>query len=220
MKYTDTHKAYYNTRGEEVPSATTLLKIINKPALVKWANYLGFTRRDVSAALEESSILGTMVHSAVEAIISRMMFIFIPTEKFNNKYEIYAYLNSFFNWFNKHEIEPIFQEKEFVNDLYGGTLDFYGKVDGKYTIVDFKTSKQVRLSMFIQLALYCILLEEKGYEVERVEIVLCNPVDKLKAKSKTRKELESYIKFAHKLVEFYHAYYDLNEQTEWSEYIK
>jgi len=218
LKYTETHKAYYNDRGVEIPSATTILKILNKPALVKWANYLGFKRQNVDDVLEETSKLGSLIHLLIEGIISKKYILFIPIDNIDRA-TVFKYLNNFFTWFNNNDIEPIFQEKEFVSELFGGTVDFYGKVNGKYTIVDFKTSKQIRLTMFIQLALYTILLELRGYTVEQVGIVLAN--DKNNAtKFIDRNSLEPYIKFAYKIVDFYHSYYNLNEQTEWSEYIK
>lgn len=216
MKYTSTHKSYYY-KGVEIPSATTILKILNKPALVKWANYLGFKKQNVDMVLNEKSELGTYIHSMIEAIIAGELIVFAPTEKFT-KETVYSYLNGFFTWFNRNKIEPIFQEHELTCERYGGTVDFYGMVNDKHTIVDFKTSKQIRISMFIQLALYCILLEYNGYKVEQVGIVLAN--NKCEdTKFITREELEPYVKFADKLIDIYHMYYDLNSVDGWSEFI-
>ena len=41
-KFGNTHEEYINRDGVEVPSVTTILKLLNKPTLQKWANYLGF----------------------------------------------------------------------------------------------------------------------------------------------------------------------------------
>ena len=220
MKYTDSHKPYYNSRGEEIPSATTILKILNKPSLIHWANYLGFKHIDVEDELNRTSAIGTAVHEVINWILSKYYIILIDDD-FINRRKLYPYLNNFFEWYNHHSIEPIILEKEFISDNYnyGGTLDFYGKVDNLYTIVDFKTSKQIRLSMFIQLALYCILLESYGYTVEQVGIVLVN--DKNGGhKFITREELQIYIDFAYKLVDIYHLYYELNDKCKWNDFIK
>ena len=214
MKYTNTHKAYFHN-GNEIPSATTILKILNKPHLVKWANYLGFKRQNVDDVLNDTSRLGTKMHELIEAIIAGYHIIYIDTDI--DKSEIYYRLNSFFEWYNENKIEPIFQEKEFTSEKYGGTLDLYGLINGEYTIVDFKTSKRIRLSMFIQLALYCILLEKYGYRVDKVGIVLVN--GKKCSQFITREELNPYIKFALQLVDLYHGYYELNDITGWFEWI-
>ena len=38
------HNVYCNKDDKEVPSVTTILKIINKPSLMYWANGMGFRR--------------------------------------------------------------------------------------------------------------------------------------------------------------------------------
>ena len=52
MKYSN-HAQYINEKCIEVPSVTTILKLLNKPSLCKWANYLGFKRENVDKVLEE-----------------------------------------------------------------------------------------------------------------------------------------------------------------------
>ena len=50
MHYTTGHTVYKNKYKKEVPSVTTILKILNKPALQKWANSLGFKRQKLDDA--------------------------------------------------------------------------------------------------------------------------------------------------------------------------
>lgn len=217
-KYSENHTLYYNDKGEEVPSATTLLKIINKPSLSNWANMLGFKRLRVSDVLNERSEFGTLIHEIISAYIKGNYYIYC-NDKDIPKEEIYGALNNFLKWYNNNTIECIFSEESFSSDLFGGTIDFYGKVNGLHTIVDFKTSKQIRFTMFIQLALYTKLLEEKGYKVEQVGIVLCNErVHDTKFIS--REELNPYIDLANTLIDIFHKYYNLNEKDRWGENLK
>lgn len=213
MKYSKNHTVYYNKNNEEIPSATTILKLLNKPALVHWGNYLGFRRIKVDEELDRSSQYGTTMHKAIEAFLQKKLFIFVPTN-IVRKTDIYRGLNNFFDWYKKHVVEPIFTEKSFSSDLFGGTLDFYGKVDDKYTIIDWKTSKRIRYSMFIQLALYIILLEKHGYQVDRVGIVLIGP--NVEQRFMSRKEMDKYIDIAEILVKLFHKYYNTNEE-DWKE---
>lgn len=217
MKYSKNHTVYYNKKGNEIPSATTILKILNKPSIVKWANYLGFKNLDVDSVVNEAAELGTVVHDLINSILLKALIIYIPDPKIP-EYVLYSYINRFKIWLNTNVVEPIFLEKSFSSELFGGTVDFYGIINGKKTILDFKTSKKIRITMFFQLALYCILLEEKGYKVEQVGILLVNPKYK-DEKYISREELYPYIDFARKLVELFHSYYDLNDKDKWNESI-
>ena len=217
MKYSKNHTVYYNDNGNEVPSATTILKILNKPALVKWANYLGFRSLDVDAVLNESAELGTLIHDLIHSILCKHLIVFIPSEKHPN-WLIYSYIKKFKTWLNTNTVEPIILEKSFSTDNFGGTVDFYGKINGKYTILDFKTSKKIHITMFIQLALYCILLEKHGYTVEQVGILLVNNKNDGE-KFISREELEPYVEFAKGLVGVFHSYYNLNDKYKWNEFI-
>lgn len=76
MKYSS-HAEYIRPDGIEVPSATTLLKIINKPSLSKWANYLGFKHLNVDAVLDDYSRFGTLVHEMINSFLNNGIYIYI-----------------------------------------------------------------------------------------------------------------------------------------------
>lgn len=215
MKYSVNHTVYINDEGNEVPSATTILKILNKPAIVKWANYLGFNHLDIDSVLHEAANLGTLIHDLINSILSQSLIIYISNPQIPDS-TVFSYINRFKIWLSTNTIKPIFLEKSFSSRLFGGTLDFYGEINGKKTILDFKTSKKIRVSMFFQLALYCVLLEERGYEVEQVGILLVNPKNR-DEKYISREELQEYIDFALKLVELFHSYFNLNDKYKWNE---
>lgn len=64
-------------------------------------------------------------------------------------------------------------QKGFVSERYkyGGTLDFYCKVDGKFTLVDFKSGKGIFNEHFLQVSSYANLLTENKYKVEQIMIL-------------------------------------------------
>lgn len=212
MKYSDNHTVYYNDKNIEVPSATTILKILNKPALCNWANGLGFQRLRYKDVLEDAASFGTLIHDIISYYLNGYMYIYINDGTFDI-HKVYGSLNSFMSWYKRNDIETIFSEKQFSSDTFGGTVDFYGKVNDKYTIIDFKTSKKIRLTMFIQLALYTILLEKHGYVVEQVGIVLCNWKN-ADSKIISRKDLDKYIELSKVLIDLFHKYYTINE-SDW-----
>lgn len=212
MKYSK-HSTYYNKDNEEVPSVTTILKILNKPSLPKWANIMGFKHKNIDDILEKSSEIGTTVHKMIESYFNNKYFILIPTRHMGRDLAM-SYLNSFFQWKQKHSIEPIFTEHHTSSDKFGGTIDFYGNVDGKKTILDFKTSKTFYATMFLQLGAYCIMLEEQGYEVEQLAIIVVRNYT-FKEKFITREQVEPYMKVFRILVDLFHEWYELNEQEGW-----
>ena len=60
-KYSD-HSIYLNKSNIEVPSVTTIIKLINKPSIAKWANYLGWKKQSYEKVLEERAFEGTIAH--------------------------------------------------------------------------------------------------------------------------------------------------------------
>lgn len=202
-KYTKNHTIYTNKEGEEIPSVTTILKIINKPALQKWANFLGFKRQNVEAVLDEKASMGTLLHDALDHYWRQEEF--IPEYKYQDEpVKIMTFLNNFFKWRKSYDIELISSERKLVCDKFGGTNDLYCKMDGLYTVVDYKTSKTFYSSMFLQLAAYTYILELEGCKVDQVMIVCIN--DKLQEKKMTRLELEPYIETFLLLVDFFYKY--------------
>lgn len=212
MKYSS-HHTYLNNEGIEVPSATTVLKLVNKPHLQKWANVMGFKRKKVDDILECSSAIGVEIHAIIEAYVMESDYSYTDSKWYDIR-KLSHYMDNFINWYLKEDIAPIFMEESMTSDRYGGTIDFYGTWDDKLTILDWKTSKNFYMTMFVQLGAYCQMLEEKGKVVEQVAIVRVNE-DKLIVKKMSREDLQSYIDTFNKLLDFFHIYYDLNESDGW-----
>ena len=214
-KYTN-HIIYTNMNKEEVPSVTTIIQILNKPSLQSWANYLGFKRKNVKAVLDESARRGTLVHQLLNAYAFNKYYMYIPCQEIS-KQELSSILFRFDEWKKEYEFEPIFGEKKFSTDKYGGTVDMYCKINGKYTILDFKTSKGFYSTMFIQLSAYYMLLKEQEFPVEQVAILLVNSV-KCEIKIIDVSELDKYCRLFNLLVDAYYEIYDLNK--EWKDLLK
>ena len=79
----------------------------------------------------------------------------------------------YLEWESQHKLDPILLEKPLVSEKYkyGGTLDFYGKIDGILTLLDFKTGKAIYPEHFYQLAGYRNLLIENRYKPARYIIL-------------------------------------------------
>lgn len=162
--------------GTNVPSVTTILQILSSPAIIKWANWLGFKHLDYERELERTANNGTIIHLCTQHVVDPE-----HTEplNFKNDFESKYYENitdRFTKFINQFTYETIFTEKSFASSTlgYGGTIDWYAKMSGFHMLVDFKSSKQVRLKHLLQLGGYMPLLEEAGYPVDAAAIIIVN----------------------------------------------
>lgn len=180
------HASYYKTDGTELPSVTTIMKILNKPAIANWANSLGFRRISYKKELDRTAIVGAIVHNIVEKKIrTDKKFLYKPVDEYDiNQLDYNSYIQannailSFDMWYSKNgkNLDVISTERSMVSEKYGfgGTVDMLAFFEGKLYIIDFKTSSRVHATMFLQLSAYIQLAEENGYNVERVAILrLC-----------------------------------------------
>lgn len=169
---TSVHTTYKTKDGVRVPSVTTYLGILAKPALIHWSWTLGVQGLDYRKVKDEAGDIGTLVHYLILCQLKSeepdlsdytpqvVDAASIPMEKFEE-------------WYKEHELEPRLLETPLVSEYhrFGGTPDFYGMMDGKLTLLDFKTSNAIYSENFHQLAAYERLLEEAGHSVETVAIL-------------------------------------------------
>lgn len=207
-KYSE-HSTYINKEKVEVPSVTTIIKLLNKPFIAKWANSLGWKRQSYDKVLEESANRGTFVHEIIHE------YLFKEGKKFDLSNPevlnfLYENLNTFKEFEKDCDIKPIWGEKSFSLDKFGGTVDLYCELDNKYTILDFKTSKRFYSSHFIQLGAYIQLLEANDYKVEQVAILRIREGEH-DIRIIDREDMGRYIDIFNKLVDLFHMVYDLNQ---------
>ena len=208
-KYSD-HSTYINKYKEEVPSVTTILKILNKPFIAKWANSLGWKRQSYDKVLEESAARGTFVHELLHEYLFKegKEFDLSDPDKLNFLYEN---INAFKEFLKYNNLTPIWGEKSFSTDTYGGTIDLLCDVNGKKTIMDFKTSKRFYSSHFIQLGAYIQLLEYNDIYVDQVGI--CRIKDgEVETKFIDRYDMDKYIELFNKLTDVFYIVYELNKE--------
>jgi hypothetical protein len=169
---TQAHTRYKTKSGELVPSVTTILSLLNKPALVKWANNLGLQGIDVTKYVDILADAGSLAH---DMILDYFRGIITDTSECSQdviKKAENAFL-SFLEWAKQRKLEPILVEHEMVSETkkYGGKCDWYGYEDGIKTLLDFKTGSGIYEEHAIQLAAYKYELEEERHEVEIAKII-------------------------------------------------
>lgn len=186
MKEDKEHTKYYNSYGTQVPSCTTVVKLLDKPELVGWANYMGFRRINTTKFLEKKALYGTCCHELAEqylqGIVLKNTDFVDGIFEMNDRSEMLSKLEKFGNKLNEVGANILGMELEMHGQHFGGTLDLLVHIPSKNRLVllDFKTSKNVYNSHLIQLGGYCILLKELyGLDVTDIGIVLLsrNPED-------------------------------------------
>ncbi len=168
------HQRYRTSDGTIVPGVTTVIGILNKPALVKWANDLGLRGIDSASYVDETARIGTLAHEMVQEYLGgppwdRAAYNAEQVDTAENA------LISFFEWErqNVSGFKTAFIERQFVSEIsrFGGTVDWYGEINGQMWLVDFKTCKTLFPEHTYQTAAYRALLLEHGYQVDGVRIL-------------------------------------------------
>lgn len=174
FKRNKAHTIYKLADGTRVPGTTTITSQLDKPQLIAWANRLGLEGINSMQYRDSMAGVGTLAHAMALSELSGEPLV-EDLEEYSPK-EISLAENAFIkflNWRQAHDFNPVLMEKPLVSELYryGGTIDSYGILDGKRSLVDLKTGKGIYPEMVYQLAAYKQLLEEHGYKVDEVRIV-------------------------------------------------
>lgn len=174
--YPDSHR--YKLKGEKAyllsPSAVT--GVIDKSrTLINWAvrttceyiaqNYdehnslhelLEVAKVEWRNVRDEAANKGTAVHAMAEQWIRG------EQPEFTGDPQIDSGFEAFLKWQKEHKAEFIETEKLLFSEKhhFAGTTDAIANVDGKITVIDFKTSTGVYPEHYIQLAGYWLALEE------------------------------------------------------------
>ncbi len=170
------HTIYKNKAGKRVPGVTTITGAQlgwNGRVLMNWANRMGLQGIDTIKYVDDKAAIGTLAHLLITDCLQD-----IDTDDHDYSKsqidEAHESVDNFFQWEKENPLEPILVEEELVSELYqyGGKLDIYGKLHGKFGLIDLKTGSGVYPEMVVQVGgAYANLLREHGYAVDFVRIL-------------------------------------------------
>lgn len=215
LKFSPGNHRYYvdvpidEIEHESVPSATGIVGVLDKPALMYWAvnetvDFLEeelepgrpYDEVELTQLLEASkkarfktsgkaTTIGSIVHDWMENYVNKTIEeggeepSVIPAGEapFGNEialpYNSQAVdsIQSFLDWTDAHDVEWIVSEKKIysLEHSYAGTYDAEAYVDGKLSLIDFKTSKGIYADYLLQLACYVGAAEEERRAVAGAE---------------------------------------------------
>jgi len=160
--------------GSICPGVTTVCGQLgwNKGMLINWANREGLAGRDCNKVRDYKAEIGSLAHSMILAHLEGKQ---TDTSEYTPKQVSLAEncCLSYYEWAKGKIIEPLVVEKMLVSEdmKFGGTPDFFGKVDGMPTLVDYKTGKGIYPEYSIQVAAYDYLLRASLYVPDKALIL-------------------------------------------------
>lgn len=140
-----------------LPRVTSIIEIKAKPGLYKfYAEASNFEEANQKKGLAGSE--GTKIHQAIEMMLIGQTPI---VEK-----DLQPSLQAFREFLRQNEIivDKSFIEKRLVSAQfkYTGTFDFIGYINGKFAVVDIKTSSNIYRDYGLQTSAYFYALNESG----------------------------------------------------------
>lgn len=172
IKYRSNKEFLKNGKGAIFPGVTTIVDLLNKPALIKWANRIGLDGIDVTKYVDDKADIGTLAHAMItDRLQNRIADTADYTE--NQIKQAENCVLSYFEWEKKHDIKPILIEQALVSEEYrvGGTMDIYAFVDGVRELIDLKTGNGIWPEHHIQVSAYRTILQENGHKIDAVRIL-------------------------------------------------
>lgn len=193
----DSKKHCYTVDGKEVNGVTSILGIIDKPAVNRWkiTQCLDFIKRHWKAGIsydeytiwkilsdaetahelvsDKAKVIGSIIHSWIEYYISaKVKEDDIPDFPINKDARVGC--EAFVKWEENKNVtwlgsEQIVYSKKYN---YAGTFDGLGVWDDKLTLCDFKSSKAIYPEYFVQASTYAKAYEEEhDRKIDRVSIL-------------------------------------------------
>lgn len=137
------------------PSVTTLLDILNKPALLKWANKIGLEGVELEEFRKKAFKKGSNIHNQTEEYI-----------KSQTPFKDLKHQQKFEKLFKNKKI--LESEKNIETDYFIGRYDLKMEHENKTYICDFKTSKGVWFENILQLIAYRMADKTDGIAIIKV----------------------------------------------------
>jgi len=139
----------------KTPSVSELLDLLNKPALVYWANNLGLKGVKLNDYYRESKKKGISLHSQIKRFVEEK----VPFENIEDQRRFMAFCNG-------KEILDL--EKDISTKFFVGRYDAKIKIGEDVYLCDFKSNEQLYYENIIQLTAY--RMANPGCKVAIVEI--------------------------------------------------
>ncbi len=174
-----TKNRYYDKQGKNLPGVTSILAVMAKPALLNWCWECGIKGIDFRKVRDTRAGIGTLVHNMIECELTNTQMDAKSLAKYSPE-DMQIALKCKKGWDDwkakQKDFEVLDVELVMSSDTlgFGGTCDVYYKSNGKYVLMDFKTSKACYDEHKIQQTAYKLLLEEQNKQVDEIKLFQLN----------------------------------------------
>ncbi len=172
----------YGKNGVSYPSVTTILGMLDKPALIDWAarmvvenlkeneevliqaaksgdkyavvDLLDKSKDAYKRARDKAAGTGTMVHKAIENYT--IMGIEPDFDKTEESQMVKSGFEAYLEWADRNHVKFLKNEIELCDEIigYAGTADGVCEINGSLYLIDFKTSKGIYDEHKYQISAY------------------------------------------------------------------
>lgn len=166
---------YKTSSGELVPGVTTIIGLRAKPALVEWGFRIGKQNPNLNSLREyvdDLADIGTCAHYLLDCHL-REREIDLGDFSPNVVEDAKRATAKYFDWAQGKDIRIIAADLEMVSDRhrFGGKLDVFAEINGRRTVLDFKTGKHIYAEHLYQVAAYAEMLKEQGERVDEIRVL-------------------------------------------------
>lgn len=181
------HELFVDGEWKALTGVTTILGVLNKPALIQWSANMAVEYIEKNITLqsetwpelfkeakiahrrkkEEAGQKGTDIHSEVEKLVAGLITSNRGILKGDEKSD-YPQVQHFIDWAVNNKVKFLETEKHLHSKtlFIGGIVDLLCEIDGKVWVADIKTGSGIYPEHFAQMAGYQIMLEEMGINKE------------------------------------------------------
>ena len=207
------------------PSVTTILNILDKPALIYWASNItadfilnnldeiknseidcrrifSLAKKEHQSVKEKAADVGTRTHLLIEKFLKGQSYEDLIDE------ETFKPFNAFKSWLEIRKFTLIDGERIVWSKKYrvAGTVDVVGNIDGKVYLLDLKTSKAIYPEMLLQISAYRKMYEEvTNTKIQKLAILRLDKITgDFEFKKYTNKEYQKALKMFILLSRYWH----------------
>lgn len=179
------HRYYLD--GKSLTGVTTIIGILDKPALVQWSANMAVdyiakeiksrdcdmqkmvdfilpeARKAWAKKRDKAGDIGTEVHQMIEYYANSQ----IKGEKnviVSTNAKVQKMFDKFVEWAEENQVKFLLSEQKIYSEKhwFAGTVDLIIEIKGRKYIADIKTARDIYNTNYIQMAGYHIALEELG----------------------------------------------------------
>lgn len=167
--------AYKLKDGSRVPGVTTIVgRYKDSGGLIHWAWTMGQEGQDYRKVRDDAASAGTITHAWIDDDVHGR-----PLTEFRDADrelldKAAVGLEAFRSWRSQVDLELVDTERPYISEVhrFGGTYDAVARVNGKLSLLDWKTSNKIYPDYVVQLAAYrALYLECAGEELHGAHLL-------------------------------------------------